>query len=487
MNAVEQDYEAVIGLEVHIQLLTNTKAFSGDRNEYGGIPNQHVSPITLGHPGTLPRFNQRVIDMALSLGVACDCDITQDIHFARKNYFYPDLPKGYQITQDETPICTNGRIRIEGDDGEAKDVGLVRIHMEEDSGKSIHDQDPFNTLIDLNRAGTPLLEMVSRPVIASSDEAYRFLAQVRKLVRYLEICDGNMEEGSLRCDANVSVKKKGDPEFGTRTEVKNMNSLRNVKRAIEHEIERQASILEEGGKVEQVTLNFDPVEGKTILLRGKETADDYRYFPEPDLQPIHVEESWIERIRSELPPLPDTLYRRYTEELGLPEDDAAVITDDKEIALYFEAVTKHSQHYKAVANWVRGPVRSHLNKFALRMAEFPLKDHPEQLAKLIELVQGGKVSNSKAEQDLFPALMEDPERDPEKLAEEKDLIQTSDEDTLEQFVEEALEKYPEKVEEYRNGKTGLVGLFMGEVMKRSKGKADPKKADRLVREKLEEH
>ncbi len=485
MSAIDQEYEAVIGLEVHVQLLTRTKAFSGDRNEYGGIPNSHVSPITLGHPGTLPRLNQEVIEMALSLGTACECDITRDIHFARKNYFYPDLPKGYQITQDATPICKNGSIRIQGDDGDPKDVGLIRIHMEEDSGKSIHDQDPFNTLIDLNRAGTPLLEMVSQPVIASPDEAYRYLAQVRKLVRYLEICDGNMEEGSLRCDANVSVKKKGAEQFGTRTEVKNMNSLRNVKRAIQHEIERQAGILEEGGEVEQVTLNFDPVEGKTILLRGKETADDYRYFPEPDLQPVHIDEAWIERVRSELPPLPDTLYQRYIEELGLPEDDAAVLTDDKEIALFFEEVTRYSSHYKAAANWVRGPVRSHLNKFALRMKEFPLP--AERIASLIELVQSGKVSNSKAEQDLFPALLEDPEKDPEALAEEMDLVQTSDEETLEQFVREAIEKYPEKVEEYRNGKTGLVGLFMGEVMKRSKGKADPKKADRLVREKLEEY
>jgi aspartyl-tRNA(Asn)/glutamyl-tRNA(Gln) amidotransferase subunit B len=485
MSAISENYEAVIGLEVHIQLLTNTKAFSGDRNEYGGVPNSHVSPITLGHPGTLPHLNEKVIEMALSLGLACDCDITRDIHFARKNYFYPDLPKGYQITQDETPICRNGSIRIEGEDGSPKDVGLIRIHMEEDSGKSIHDQDPFNTLIDLNRAGTPLLEMVSRPVIASSNEAYNYLAQVRKLVRYLEICDGNMEEGSLRCDANVSVRRKGDQEFGTRTEVKNMNSLRNVKRAIEHEIERQAGILEEGGEVEQVTLNFDPVEGKTILLRGKETADDYRYFPEPDLQPVKIEENWIERVRNELPPLPDTLYQRYVQELGLPGDDAAVLTDDKAIALYFQDVTQHISHYKAAANWVRGPVRSHLNKFALRMEEFPLP--AERLAELIELVQSGKVSNSKAEQDLFPALLQEPDRSPEEIAKEKDLIQTSDEETLEQFVREAIEKYPEKVEEYRNGKTGLVGLFMGEVMKRSKGKADPKKADRLVREKLEEY
>lgn len=485
MSEILDRYEAVIGLEVHIQLLTQTKAFSGDRNEYGGVPNSHVSPITLGHPGTLPRLNDKVIEMALSLGLACDCDITRELHFARKNYFYPDLPKGYQITQDDTPICRNGSIRISGDDGGAKDVGLIRIHMEEDSGKSIHDQDPFNTLIDLNRAGTPLLELVSEPEIASPDEAYSYLSEIRKLVRYLEICDGNMEEGSLRCDANVSVRKKGASEFGTRTEVKNMNSLRNVKRAIQHEIERQAGILEEGGTIDQVTLNFDPVEGKTILLRGKETADDYRYFPEPDLQPVKIPEERIQTVKEELPPLPNTLYRRYVEEFGLSPDDAAVLCDDKAIALYFQELVEHCSHYKAAANWVRGPVRSHLNKFALHMDEFGLS--AKALAGLIELVQSGKVSNSAAEQKLFPALVEDPEKEPEKLAEELDLLQTSDEDTLEQFVKEAIEKYPEKVEEYRNGKTGLIGLFMGEVMKRSKGKADPKKADQLVREKLEEY
>ncbi len=477
-------YQPIIGLEIHAQLLTHSKAFSSDRNAYGAAPNSNVSPISLGHPGTLPRLNQAVVDHAMRLGLAVDAEFTREMHFARKNYFYADLPKGYQITQDDTPICRKGHITITGDDGQLKKVNLVRIHMEEDSGKSIHDQDPFNTLIDLNRAGVPLLEIVSEPEIRSGEEAYRYLAEVRQLVRYLEICDGNMEEGSLRCDANVSVMLKDAKVFGTRTEVKNMNSLRNVQRAIDHEIERQIGIIESGGTVEQETRNFDAVEGITIAMRTKETTQDYRYFPEPDLQPVHITDEDLNRARNALPPLPRELMQKYTEELGLSEYDAGVLTESKPIALYFEEVTTLTRNYKRAANWVMGPVKSWLNEKGIGIDQFPLS--PSTIADIITLIEDGKVSNSLAEQELFPALIEQPDQTPQAIAKTRDLIQESDEGALEQYVKEALEKYPDKVTEYQNGKKGLVGLFMGEVMKRSKGKADPKTANKLVVKMLEE-
>lgn len=479
---MKEKYEAVIGLEVHMQLLTESKAYSSDSTEYGGMPNTNVSVITLGHPGTLPRMNRRVIDHGILLGLACGCDIRRENHFARKNYFYADLPKGYQITQDTTPICTGGQITIKVD-GREKHVGLTRIHMEEDAGKSMHDSDPFDTLVDLNRAGVALLEMVSEPDIRSSDEAYAYLTEVRRLVRYLGICDGNMEEGSLRCDANISVRLKGAEKFGRRVEVKNMNSIRNVQRAIEFEISRQIAEIEAGGEISQDTRSFDAVAGTTFIMRSKEMANDYRYFPEPDLPPVIVNQEWIDRVKATMPPLPNELFKRFVNEFGLSDYDAAVITDSKPVALWFDRLTSLTANYKAAANWVTGDIRSYLNERALHMEQFPVS--PEGIAQLIALIDDGKVSHSMASQRIFPQLCEHPEETPEAIATRLDLIQSSDADELESWVDAAIAKYPDKVAEYRAGKKGLTGLFMGEVMKLSKGKADPKAASAMVVRKLE--
>src|ERR1041385_7492255 len=339
-------YEAVIGLEVHTQLLTKSKAYSSDAAEYGALPNTLVSPVTLGLPGTLPMTNKRVIEFAIRLGLATNCKIRERNEYARKNYFYADLPKGYQITQDKTPICTNGHVVIKEADGSEKTIRIHRIHMEEDAGKSIHDVDPTDTLVDLNRAGVPLLEVVSEPDLRTADEAYRYLTEVRRLVRYLDICDGNMEEGSLRCDANVSARLQGAEKFGRKVEVKNMNSISNVKRAIEYEITRQIDLIEAGEIVDMDTRSFDAPSGTTFSLRSKEAANDYRYFPEPDLQPVIVTEKEIAKVKSELPPLPAELISKYTKQLGLTFYDAGVLTDAKEIALYFEEVLKHTKNAK---------------------------------------------------------------------------------------------------------------------------------------------
>ncbi|MDX5437555.1 MAG: Asp-tRNA(Asn)/Glu-tRNA(Gln) amidotransferase subunit GatB, partial [Pontibacter sp.] len=326
-KAIRDKYQAVIGLEVHAQLLTNSKAYSSDSTEFGMLPNTNLSEITLAHPGTLPRVNKRVVEMAVKMGLATNCDITRYNVYARKNYFYPDLPKGYQITQDKTPICTNGHLVVKNADGEEKRIGITRIHMEEDAGKSMHLAGEVETLVDFNRAGVPLIEIVSEPDIRDSEEAYNYLMEIKRLVRYLEICDGNMEEGSLRCDANISVMLKGSPLFGTKVEVKNMNSFRNVQRAIEHEVERQIMVLENGGKVEGETRNFDANTGTTTAMRSKETLNDYRYFPEPDLPPLIIEQEWLNAVKAAMPSLPQELYNRFVKELGLPEYDAAVLTD----------------------------------------------------------------------------------------------------------------------------------------------------------------
>jgi len=355
--------------------------------------------------------------------------------------------------------------------------------MEEDSGKSIHDQDPFNSLIDLNRAGVPLLEMVSEPEIKTPEEAYQFVTEVRKLVRYLDICDGNMEEGSMRCDANVSVMLKGASKFGEKVEVKNMNSIRNVQRALAHEIVRQTDCLENGVKINQETRNFDPVAGTTAVMRTKEMADDYRYFTEPDLPRIIVTEEYVKSVQSELPQLPAQLFEKYTKELGLSAYDATVIIDSKSISTYYGALVSVTSNYKAAANWLMGPIKSYLNENAKPIAEFELE--PKQIAQLIEMVDTGKVSHTIAAQKVFPMLLANPEADPVLLATESNLILDSDEGSINDFVVQAIEKYPDKVIEYKNGKKGLIGLFMGEVMKLSKGKADPKKANQLVTELLE--
>ncbi|MAY84728.1 MAG: Asp-tRNA(Asn)/Glu-tRNA(Gln) amidotransferase GatCAB subunit B [Flavobacteriales bacterium] len=478
------DYEVVVGLEIHIQLLTKSKAYSSDSTEFGALPNSNISPISLGHPGTLPKFNHKTLEYGIRLGLACGSTIREENQFARKNYFYADLPKGYQITQDTTPLCNGGEVMIKDDEGNDKRIGITRIHMEEDSGKSIHDLDPYHTLIDLNRAGVPLLELVSEPDIRSPQEAYNYLTEVRKLVRYLEICDGNMEEGSMRCDANVSVRKKGSKEFGERTETKNLNSIRNVYRAIEFEAKRQIEVIEAGGSIHMETRGFDAVKGVTISQRSKEMAHDYRYFPEPDLQRIFVKEDEISSVKSELPPLPNEVFRRLTKDFELSEYDAGVLTEDKEFVLFFLDLCEHTKNYKAAANWMNGAVKSVLNDKTIHISEFKIK--PQQIAEIIEMVDSGATSNTIANQKIFPALLENPEASPKKLAEENNWIQESNSDAISEFIEEALNKFPEKVEEYKAGKKSLMGLFMGEVMKSSKGKADPKMATQLLKEKLEQ-
>ena len=479
---IRNKYEAVIGLEVHAQMLTKTKAYSNDINEYGAHPNTNVSVITLGHPGTLPVMNKKTIEFAIRLGLACGSDIAPNQYFARKNYFYPDLPKGYQITQDKTPICTGGAIHIRTENGEGKEIKITRIHMEEDAGKSIHDVDVFDTLVDLNRAGTPLLEIVSEPDIRSSQEAYNYVTEVRKLVRYLDICDGNMEEGSLRCDANISVNLKGASEFGTKVEVKNMNSIRNVQRAIEFEIARQIEAIENGEEIVQETRGFDALKGITISQRSKEAANDYRYFPEPDLQPLVVMKEDIEAIKSEMPALPRELFNRYTKEYGLSDYDAYNLTDNKGIALYYEALIQHTKNYKAAANWMMGDVKSYLNEFGFEIHEFPIT--VERLAALISIIDEGKVSNSVASQRIFPELLKS-ELSPLAIAEQLNLIQDSSEDTLKGFILQVFEENQAEVERYRNGEKQLTGFFMGKLMKVSNGKADPKIANKLLRELLE--
>lgn len=482
MSSVYDKYQLVVGLEVHAQLSTKSKAYCGDATDFGRPSNTQTSAITLGHPGTLPMSNKKVIEYAIKMGLACGSTIRERNEYARKNYFYPDLPKGYQITQDKTPICNGGEILVKDHQGKTKTIGITRIHMEEDAGKSIHDLDPFNSLVDLNRAGVALIEIVSEPDIRSSDEAYQYLSEVRKLVRYLDICDGNLEEGSLRCDANISVMLKGSTEFGNRTEVKNMNSLRNVKRAIEFEMKRQIDLIESGGQVEQQTRTFNAANGSTSVMRTKEDANDYRYFPEPDLQPILVSKKYVEEIHKSLPPLPKELYHKFTTKFGLSDYDAGVIIEDKDTALYYNEICNHTTNFKTAANIVSGSVKSYLNENAIEIDSLAIP--PSKIAELIKLIDENKVSNTVATQKIFKKMINS-KSSPEEIAIQNNWIQESDSDSIQEFIQQALEKYPDKVLEYKNGKKGLIGLFMGEVMKLSKGKADPKIANKLIQQSLE--
>ena len=475
-------YVLVIGLEVHAQLQTNSKIFASDLSQYGSLPNTNLSVITLGHPGVLPKLNKKTVEYAIRMGLACGSDITRHSIFSRKNYFYPDLPKGYQITQDKTPICIGGSVLIKVGN-EEQTIRLTRIHLEEDAGKSLHLAGEIDTLVDFNRAGTPLIEIVSEPDLRNADQAYAYLTEIRKLVRYLDICDGNMEEGSLRCDVNVSVRKKGETAFRTRVEVKNMNSMRNVQRAIEYEFIRQVEVYESGGTIYQETLNFDAETGETSSMRKKESMNDYRYFPEPDLTPLFVSEAWLDSIRAELPALPRALFLKFTQQYKLTEYDALILTDSKETALYFEEICLHTTNYKAAANWLIGPVKSYLNERTLHLADFPLK--PAQLADLIALIDSGQVSYATANQKLLPALLETPDKTPLFLAQSLNLLQESDVSAILTIVEAVIHSMPAEVAKYKSGKNNIVGVFVGEVMKRTKGKADPKITNQLVVKMLE--
>ena len=474
-------YQVVIGLEVHAQLLTKSKLFCGDSAAFGGQPNTHISPITLAHPGTLPKMNRKAIEYAIKLGLALHCEIEQHNYFARKNYFYPDLPKGYKVSQHTTPICKNGYVTIKTAAGE-RNILLNRIHMEEDAGKSLHDVDEKYTSIDLNRAGVPLLEIVSEPNLHSSDEAFAYVTELRRLVRWLEICDGNMEEGSMRCDANISIRLKGETKLGTRVEVKNLNSIRNVKRAIDIEVERLIEITESGNTIIQETRSFDADNNTTFSLRSKEEADDYRYFPEPDLTPFYITDEFLQSVKDAIPALPETLEKKYQDVLHLPASDVQVICSDKESVHYFEAIIKSTTNYKAAANWLLGPVKSYLNDHQLEIKSFNLP--AEKIAGLIQLVDEGKVNFSNASTKIFNALLIAPKKEPLEVAMELNLIQESDSGSVEAWVDEAITKMPDKVKEYKSGKKGLIGLFAGEVKKLSKGKADMGLVNKILADKL---
>ncbi len=474
-------YEVVIGLEVHAQLLTKSKLFCGDSASYGGAPNTHISPITLAHPGTLPKLNKKAIEFAIKLGLALHCEIEQQNYFARKNYFYPDLPKGYQVSQHTTPICKNGFVKIKTGEIE-RNIQLNRIHIEEDAGKSLHDVDEHFTAIDLNRAGVPLLEIVSEPDLHSSEEAFAYITELRRLVRWLDICDGNMEEGSMRCDANISIRLKGEKKLGTRVEVKNLNSIRNVKKAIDLEVNRLIDIVENGEKIKQETRSFDADNNTTFSLRSKEEADDYRYFPEPDLTPFSITNEFLEEIKISLPALPEELEKKYVDIFNLPLYDAAVICSDRLLVIYFEGIIKYTGNYKAAVNWLMGPVKSYLNDHGIEIKDFVLE--PKKIAELIQLVDSGKVNFSIASTRIMMALMIAPGKDVLQIANELNLVQESDSESIATWVLEVIEKMPDKVKEYKSGKKGLIGLFAGEVKKLSKGKADMQVVNKLLSEKL---
>ncbi|MCX6350388.1 MAG: Asp-tRNA(Asn)/Glu-tRNA(Gln) amidotransferase subunit GatB [Bacteroidetes bacterium] len=477
-------YEVVIGLEVHCQLLTESKAFSTDPYLYGSEANTQVSPVSLGHPGTLPKPNLKALEYALKMGLACHCDIHEWTHFARKNYFYADLPKAYQVTQFTKPIATEGYITINLADGTEKNVKLDKIIMEEDSGKTQHDLDPFSSLIDLNRAGVPLIEVVSQPDLFAPEEAYQYLTELRRIVRYLGICDGNMEEGSLRCDANVSIRLKGTKVLNTRVEVKNLNSFRNVQRAIEYEMERQAIVYDNGGTVDGETRGFDPAKGETFMMRSKEMMNDYRYFPEPDIPPFVLTQDDITKVKKMLPELPRELHHRMVTEMALSTYDAGVITSEKSYADFYLTIINHTKNYKAAANWLNGPIRSYLNENALDFKDF--KVTPEAIADLIKVVDENVISFSTASQKVFPELIAHPEiMDAMTIVNKLNLGQVGDDDLLITYIQEAIAKYPDKVAAYKNGQKGLIGLFMGEVMKKTGGKADPKKTNALLAAELE--
>ncbi|MEY2836385.1 MAG: Asp-tRNA(Asn)/Glu-tRNA(Gln) amidotransferase subunit GatB [Bacteroidota bacterium] len=476
-------YEAVIGLEVHAQLGTHSKLFAGDSTRFGNPPNTQVSPITLGHPGTLPRMNKEAIVHAIKMGLVCHAEIAHYNYFARKNYFYPDLPKGYQISQHTTPICAGGYIRISTTTGD-RDIKLTRIHLEEDAGKSIHDQNPEVTYLDFNRAGVPLIEIVSEPDMHSAEEAAAYLTKIRQLVRWIGVCDGNMEEGSLRCDANISVRPAGSPKLGTRVEVKNLNSIKHLRHAVELEIARLTAMTRNGETIIQETRSYDADRGITFSIRTKEDAEDYRYFPEPDLAPFQFTDDFVKGIKDELPELPDAKKERYMQEHGLSAYDADQLTEDYDLNMLFEKLGEATPHKKQLVNFLIGPVRSFVNTQNLTWDSVPTDIR--HWKALLDMVAGGKLSFSLAAQKIVPEMLSNPTSDPMQLAVDLNLIQDADEGEIRGWVMGVMEAMPDKVAEYRKGKKGLIGLFVGEVKKISKGKADPKRSTELLTQALNE-
>lgn len=470
----------VIGLEVHAQLQTQAKVFAPEAVTFGERPNRYVSVISLGYPGTLPVLNRACVEAVVRLGLALNCEIARTFYFSRKNYFYPDLPKGYQITQEAAPIARRGEVWVRLPDGSRHRVGIERLQLEEDTGKSLHDQDPFDTLLDFNRAGIGLVEIVSEPDMRTPQQAMAYLAHIRRLVRFLDICDGNMEEGSLRCDANISVRKVGETRFGTRVEIKNLNSISALGKALTYEFSRQVGLLEAGGEVQRETRTWDGTQ--TVPLREKETADDYRYFPEPDLPPVHLTEEMLEKLRLSLPDLPETLYEQMVGEYGLSPEDATLLIEDRPYAAYFQALLRAGITPKVAATWINVVIRAYLNAAALPMQAFRLA--PETLADLIRLVESRQVSLNAAREEIFPVLVENPEKTPIEVAQEKDLLLLQNGEQIDAWIAEVLAENPEKVETYRKGKAGLLGFFVGQVVRRSGGKADPKEVQRRLVEKL---
>lgn len=475
-----ESYETVIGLEVHAELSTKTKIFCSCPTEFGGAPNTHTCPICMAMPGTLPVLNEKVVEYAVKAGLATNCEISRNSKNDRKNYFYPDLPKSYQISQFDKPLCEHGYIEIEDEEGNKKKIRLLRIHIEEDAGKLNHDDFSGESLVDLNRAGVPLIEMVSEPDLRSAYEVEQYLRKLKSILEYIEVSDCKMQEGSLRADVNVSVRKKGATEFGTRTEMKNMNSFRSITRAIEYEVDRQIDLIEDGGKVEQETLRWDDVSGKTFSMRDKEDAQDYRYFPDPDLVAIKLSDEYIENIKNNLPELPESRKQRYLEQYNLSEKDANIITGSKYLSNLFEGAIKVCDNPKAVNNWIISDISRILNETEMEPIEIPFD--AEQLGKLITLIDKGTISSSIAKK-VLEELFENP-KDPEEIVKEKGWIQISDEGAIKEVVLKVLENNPQSVADYKAGKEKALGFLVGQAMKETKGKANPQMLNKMFKENM---
>ena len=475
------EFEPVIGLEIHAQLKTKTKIFCGCSTKFGAPPNTHTCPVCLGMPGVLPVLNKTVVEYSLRMALATNCEINRESRFARKNYFYPDLPKGYQISQYELPIAENGHVNIEIN-GHKKRIGITRIHMEEDAGKLTHSPNLPFSMVDFNRTGVPLIEIVSEPDIRSPEEAGAYLRQLRSIVRYLSICDGNMEEGSFRCDANISIRPIGSETFGTRAELKNLNSFKHVEKALYYEIDRQKEILTDSGSVIQETRLWDPDKNRTTSMRGKEEAHDYRYFPDPDLLPLVIDDVWIENVKKGLPELPDEKRIRFINEFSLSSNDAGVLTSSRELAEYFEECVKEFPNPKQVCNWVTGELLRLLNAEEKTINESPVST--SNLAGLLKLIDKGVISG-KIAKTVFEEMAKTG-RSPEEIVKEKQLVQVTDISAIEEVVSKILSNNPKEVEAYKNGKTKLMGFFVGQVMKETKGKANPKIVNEILGKKLKE-